>query len=404
MIISILFYFFFAVALFTLGCEDYYLSAGRDVAKKRKLILKIRPRFKVFSKKTRIGNHPFATTFTIAIILLFTIISAMRYRVGADCESYVTSFESIISGHNHLLDQDFEKSYYVICKSLGTIGFGRVGFLGFWAMLDISLFLFALKDRRYLIPFALYALVLGPYYISWMNGLRQVLASMIFLVASVYLVDQNRRILYLFLILLAIFIHKSAVILIPLAFLPIIKTRKNKYILCATVLLSFIVGQSAFVNEFLNKAEGIIAILGYDNYSDRIDYFSEISNEMSIGPRRLLLLCISLCICWMANDMSSYFNDNFFDLSFSLFFIHTCFKNHLLINASSVFWRPFLYFEVFELIVISYFLVYLLKRYTFRSPRFIIGLFLISLYTCFVCLSAASDPEEAILYKLIFLQ
>lgn len=404
MIFSIVFYICFAIALFILGWKDYSVLLEFNAKKKRRIRLKLRPKPELILKNTNTGNYPFASIYTVAVILVFTIVSALRYRVGADCESYVTSFGNIDSGRFHLLEQDFEPSYFVICKVLGSIGFGRVGFLAFWAVLDITLFLFALKDRRYLIPFALYAMVLGPYYFSWMNGMRQILASMIFLVASMYLVDQNRRVLFLLLVLVAFLFHKSALILVPIVFLPVVKTRKNKYVLSAIVLVTFAAGQIGIFNEYLTKAEGVLTLLGYDSYADRVEYFSNISNGFSLGPRRLVTLFISLAICWFAEDMSLHFRDRFFEYSFLLFFIFTCFKNNLLVNASSVFWRPFLYFEVFELITIAYTLFYLLKTYGIKSPHFIAGVFLVSLYTILVCLSVSADPEETYLYKFFFLQ
>lgn len=404
MIFSLAFYICFAFTLFVLGWKDSIVVLRGDVDRKRRLKWRILRNPGLYLKTTRIGNYPYASVYTVLIILVFTLVSALRYRVGPDCESYVTSFFNIKEGQTFHLDQDFEKSYYIICRFLGAIGFGRTGFLAFWALLDIALFLFALKDRRFLIPFALYAMVLGPYYVSWMNGMRQIVASMIFLVASVYLVDQNRRILYLLLIFLAFLFHKSALILLPLLFLPVLKIHKNKYVLCSIVLATFILGQSGILNELLAKGEGLVALLGYEDYSERLDYFSGISNEFSIGPRRLLVLFISFAICWFSDKMSDYFKDGFFEYSFLLFFFFTCFKNNLLVNASSVFWRPFLYFEVFELICIAYLLVYFLHRYGLKSYHFIIGAVFVSMYVIFACLSATHDPEEAVLYKFFFLQ
>ena len=359
------------------------------------------------NKHTVVYNNKF-TVFSWLYILLFTIVSAFRFKLGADCEEYVRFFTK---AHFAQFEEKGEYLFSYINIFLYNIGIGRVGFLGFWAFVEILFFYAALRTRKFLLPFVSLVLILGPHYYGWMNGIRQMVVICIFVYAMQQKIDNKRYFLYAFLILTGSFIHHSALILVVFLFIPNLDYFNNKYInryvVIAAVLFSAVLGQQGWVKDPLNMAAFAASNIssGYERYTDHMQVFTEeLAVDMGYGPRRLVILFVSLLIIWYYPKMKEYFNDKFLVFSFTVFVIFAIFPENILSSVHSSMSRPFMYFKPFKIICNAYLLYYLHKKIRKRPIPFFVTLVLSLCYMIIDNIAEANNPDESTLFKFIFTQ
>lgn len=389
MIISILLYIIFGSILFVLGRKEWSITKSRGVG-----IKKTDDRW---------------TIYTIIGICFFILISGIRYGVGVDCESYVFNYEW---GRMSELRRN-EWGYIGLVNILRGIGANRVIYLGALAALQIIPFYYALRRRKYLYPYVGFLLFVGPFYLSWMNGIRQAIAACFFVLASVYIVDNKKKapsIIAAILIILAAQFHNSAYVLLVFLLIPVWDIFKNKYINIAVLVFCAIVGQLSLVTGYLDGLLGNLNIESdfYSDYTTHLDAFLEDDKSMSYGPRRIIILLLSIELLWFAPKMKAFYDDKFFIYSFNLFFINNCIGENLFSNVNLIFRRPFYYTQPFELICFAYLLYYFYKGYernkgNKENSKTLLYLFTMGISCCYIimqCLANAGRVGETTLYKI----
>ncbi len=381
MLFSIFTYIIFGITLAILACQDVAMSRS---------VPKYRYRF---------------TSYSWIYIFVFTLVSGLRFRLGADCEEYVYSYV-----HAHFYES-YSKGEYLfgsLSSFLYNLGVGRVGFLGFWAFVEIVFFYAALRARKYLLPFVSLVLVLGPHYYDWMNGIRQMVVTCMFVYAIQQKIDNNKYVLYAILIYIGSFIHHSSLLLFVFLIVPNIDYFNNKifnkYVIISLVIISAVLGQSGWVKEPLNALSLLLGDVdtGYEGYTGRMQWFTEeLATNMSYGPRRLIILFVSLLIIWYYPKMKEYYNDKFLIFSYTVFVLFAIFPENILSSVHSSMSRPFMYFKPFKLICNAYLLFYLQHQYRKHPLVFYMVLALSICYMIIDNITEASNPEESTLFKFV---
>src|SRR5690554_4193783 len=86
-------------------------------------------------------------------------------------------------------------------------------YFGFLAFLQLFFIYRAFKDQRYLYPFLGIVILFGPEFLSWMNGIRQMLAATMF-VFAIQFIQKRQLWKYVGTIVLASLFHTSAIVLL----------------------------------------------------------------------------------------------------------------------------------------------------------------------------------------------
>lgn len=95
---------------------------------------------------------PFWSPEIVASICLFGIIAGARFDVGVDYPTYYQTYIRIQSGYP--IDRDtFEPAFVVITDLMAKSDFHYFFYFAFWAILQISFIYYALKDKKYLLPY-----------------------------------------------------------------------------------------------------------------------------------------------------------------------------------------------------------------------------------------------------------
>ena len=381
MILSIFLYSFFAFVLFIMGRNEWVVTK------------KIQP-------TSLVKSH--WTPSAYILIAFFIIISGLRYRVGVDCESYVDMLKEGASNYHYDRIEPFFKA---IVNTIRALFPSRFFYLSILAALEIIPFYYALRTRKFLYPYIGILLFMGPFYLIWMNGIRQSIAACFFVLASVILVDgaNNKRLIAALIIIVAAQFHTSAYVLLAFLFLPIHwNLFRNRYINIAILLVCAIVGQTGFLSSVLGGYTEVETGDFYSNYNLELILAQE--SYMPYGPRRIVILLLSLMTLWFASEMKDQYKDKFFVFSFNLFFIHACLCENLFSNVSFIFRRPFIYTYPFEMICFAYLLFFLRQKYKTNSFVYLAAMGLSCLFILIECYASMGNPDETSLFKFIFLQ
>jgi len=244
-------------------------------------------------------------------------------------------------------------------------------YFAFWAFLQLFFIYRAFKDERYLYPFLGMIIILGPHYLSWMNGMRQMLAVTMFVFSIQYI--KNRKLIpYFITIFLATLIHKSAILFLIFYFIPQKDYFKNRYINLGLLIVTLIMGLNPNWMQAFEYIERTLAVIGYDRYAERFDIMVEYRREMAIGPRRISILLLNILTIWYSPKLKQVFKNTNYLIYFNFAFVGVLLYN-LFANTSHIFLRPVSYFTIFLALTTAYLLYYLKpqKKYIV-SLRFLI--------------------------------
>lgn len=342
----------------------------------------------------------FTKSYFIIPILVFCLFAAVRYRVGVDCESYkdiyyeISQFgvshraENIESGFKSLISftNAFTSSHYVLFFIL--------------AFLEIGLYYIALAKERYVLIFLGISLILTGHYWSLMNGMRQNIAACAFVAMIPWLLDKKKWIFFVAGTILAMTMHRSALLLLPLGLMAYFLRNKipNKYLQFTMIVVSFLL-MNKFDNIFSNTMLEFASEAGYDE--TEISIYTELEATQYTFGLRMILQYIVFCIVIAYSDkMYKLFNSKVFNMMYNLFFIGIClsiiFYNNFTIQ------RSLYYLTCFVPVVVSYFMFYLWNN----KQKLILSLTIILLLTQVIwsIYSTASSlgPFEYMLYKFDF--
>lgn len=385
MILSILTYLILALALYALA-QNYVISNN--------LYLE------------RYGQSPrFFMPQIWLSLLIFGLICGLRYNVGVDNLVYI-KFYSFVLNEANAFNEHFEPLFLLITRLFSYSGFHWSVWLGFWGVIQIGFTYYSVKDYRFLLPYLALFIVLGPTFLSWTNGLRQCVVICIFYWAIQFAV-QKRYIVYSCIVLGCLFIHKSAVLLLPMYFLyqyPWVPSKK--YVQLIFVIVCTIIGLTPTWLDIMNNIKPLLDSIDYKSYADNLERISKSNDIMGWGPARIGIWLLDIMTIWVYSILNSQYKfPKLFNVFFFSFFWGICAFN-LFSNTSHIFLRPIAYLRDFRLLIVPICLYYLKKDNQERT------LFLMSclayFYTLYGTIKAYTDnglgdnsPE---VYKFFFLQ
>ena len=196
MLQSFFIYITAGILLFILGNISYKRSISRNL---------------INNKKTS-----FWSLEILLLLLVFATLSGLRWNVGVDYLEYLNNFNRV--GLN-LEGRFTEISFKYFTRLLAINGIHFSFYFGIISFFQLYFIYKLFQNEKYLYPFLAIIILFGPEFLSWMNGIRQMLAATIF-VWSIQFIKNKEFIKYLLVILFASTIHLSAIVLISIYFIP----------------------------------------------------------------------------------------------------------------------------------------------------------------------------------------
>ncbi len=312
--------------------------------------------------------------FLWGYIFFFTIISAIRWKVGSDCDSYVYNFVTGTTARWRRAHYDREWISLLITFLPTYLHLPHWVGMGIMAFLQILFITLALKtDKKNLLFFPI-ILFGGYYYLMLMNVVRQMLVGCIFLWATRFIVNKQPW-HYAGFILLSALIHHSALLLIPLYFIPsAIQLLDKRKLILLVYTLCIVVG------IFIPKMEWLaIPIEWFGNMLGYSTYTTDICNilrgqpsdmeRMSYGPTQISYMLVGYIIIWFSPLIKKMQSTNsLIEIWYGLAVLFGC-LHFLLCNINMAAPRVATTFLIFPMVLASI-LLRLLTEKCYKSHRY----------------------------------
>lgn len=363
----------------------------------------------LFGKFAAVGSTRFShgvsvapkaiNTWFILMVTLFTVICAIRFNVGTDYPRYLSAY---VTGRVAKAEK-FELLFKGISTFLHNHRIHPSIYFGVWAFIQIFFFLLAFKKEKYLYPYLMFFLFTNGLFLSWMNGIRQDLATCIWLFSLTYIT--NKKIIpYVICCIIAFMFHRSAIILIIFYPLFVKGTYFNKIpVQLAFIALAFILRYT--FDSYIMSLNSIInfytQVTGYNDFE-----IENLYNQMAVdrggsGVVLFIRAIIYLIIIFYSKKMKLFFNSRHFNLIYMFFIIGFFTKYAIPVGAITIA-RPFRYFSFFLTIILAYFIYFLYNEKKLKNGK-VFGFCIILLYlSIFIISQFKASIESFTIFQFFF--
>lgn len=243
----------------------------------------------------------------VTAVLFYIALSSVRWLTTWDFSMYYNYYVSMQS-LGDFSRENFEPGFDFISSMMAQAGLHYAFFFGFWATIHILLLAYALRHRKVLLPWISLCLFLGPYYIWWMSTIRQAILECL-LVVMIELIIRRKFWIYCAVAIAAMLIHKMAVLLIPLYFVPLIPIKTAKRwmpyaLLAACVLLGSF---PQWIKWCFDQVGQLFSLVGYGHYYRLFNTDVTYAFRDMIGPARLFPLLTGIIIIWYYPEIKRMF-------------------------------------------------------------------------------------------------
>ena len=317
---------------------------------------------------------PFYSWEIMLSLFVFAFVAGARYHTGYDHAMYLEQYQHLQQTGEFSRD-NFEYGFEWISKIFAWCHSHYFFFFAFWALLQIGFLYFGLRNRKHLLCWVGLGIMCGSFFLNWMNSVRQSVVVCLF-VALISLIENRKLKQYLWIFLIVIvaaFIHKSALLLLPVFLILFLMSYynkdikvSNKWVLLAVLSGFVLLGIKPFWIDYFSNYQWFLDLTGYQNYGNLDDpNVAGKFRTLNWGPSRMCILIANVFVIWFYADMKSYFKaDKLLPYFFLLAFVGMCLSN-LLINTSHFILRPVEYFTMFYLLMGAYLMVYFVKNKKF---------------------------------------
>lgn len=222
------------------------------------------------------------------VILPYIIWSGFRSDNFGDTYAYRKAFFKApqLSGiSNYLNEFDKDKGFRILTVLIKNV-IGNSDVMYFLILAAFQLLIIYYICRKYSCDywFSIFIFVASTDYLSWMhNGIRQFTAVVVTLYAVIQMMEK-RRILAVFLVLLAATFHGSAIIMLPVIFVIQGKAFNKKTLFCAVLCIIALF----YIDRFTSLLETLLADT---QYSDTISTMRTLDDD-GTNPVRVLVYAI----------------------------------------------------------------------------------------------------------------
>lgn len=326
-------------------------------------------------------------------IFLYAIIFGLRWDVGNDYIGYKYFFETI---NNFNSDSNHEIGFVTLALFIKLLYLQYPWFFGIIAFLQLYIFSYCIKSEKYLYPYFVFVFFIGTWWLSFANGLRQILAFCIF-ACSLKFIEKKKWLYYYLFVALAISMHKSSFLLILAYPFFIFKDEwfKNRVIEFILIGVSLFL---LFTDLIGSKVDDIVSLVliseDYGHYAEML--ITE--NASSIGLGWMMNLCLYFILIYYSRDIKRFYKSKKVNYLYDLSFIGICLS--IIFDKSMILNRLNYYFFYMVILFQSYALYYFnhKKKYLFYVTTIIIFLQFVA------CIINSVDPRYHSAFKFIWQQ
>lgn len=348
---------------------------------------------------------PFVCWEIVASIILFAIVAGARYKTGYDHYHYLRQYYLLRDGAG-FTRQDFEPGFKWITQAFAACKAHEFFYFAFWGGLQLGLFYFAFRKNKPLLAWIPVVIMLGGYFVNWMNTIRQVVVECAF-VAMVPLCTTSKRTLLCAAVALAFAsIHFTAFLVV--VFLGIMwmmrRVELSRPVMFAIYAGCVVLGVYPVWFTVVTHLSSYLQGTDYHKYIPLInDMVSGGYRFTNWGPNHILAVASQAMLLWFYPEVrKANPGDKSFKSFFDLMFIGLCMTN-LLINTSHFVLRPFEYLTLCSIVVLAYTLKHLFECRKWLQFTMLAGSSLTITYIAVVkAVLVPTDINTPFLYNFLF--
>ena len=339
---------------------------------------------------------------------LVTLFMALRYHTGYDHEMYMEQYAYLVE-HGKFLRPDFEPGFLLVTKVFAAIKAHYAFYFAFWALAQVAAIFFALRHRKFVLPWVMVLLLLGPYSINYLTFMRQwTIACLMLLTLPLF---ERRNIgsflVFLLFVALAMTIHKSAILLVLFYWLPfgkIASLSRRTYIIA--IVACIVLGLLPYWIIILRPLKPLMLAV-YAKYDYLLTPLLNLEfSYMNWGFLHCTTVFTHVFALWFFPQVRRMFSDDkWLPIIFTIAFLGVCYEN-LFINTSYFLVRPCDFTYIFLLILLGYTFTYLYKER--KLLPLAIGVIVMMAYVFINVLKVSRLPEgeqaRVVLYNFFFMQ
>lgn len=244
------------------------------------------------SSSYRIKKKEYKAPFFLASFFVLFLLAALRYGIGTDYfATYVPLFNGIANGTRAFNEMGF--NLFVKCLQLFTNN--SQWFFVVTSFITITLTYYAIKNNSYIYWLSIFIYLFGGFYYYGYSGIRQALATAIFLYAIKYIRTHQFR-NYILCIIVAFSFHNIAILYLPIYWIGKIKIEKKTRFL--------IIGISYIISPFIGEI--FRTIISYTQYGWYLGSKFDIGEDnILLGLINIYTLLIGLFLCKEKKDYES---------------------------------------------------------------------------------------------------
>lgn len=332
----------------------------------------------------------FPLRFSLAI-LIFAFFAGVRWDVGIDHLTYLSEYLSL-QQNGFTRREDFEPAYIALQQLLVSLHAPFYIYFGIVAALQIILASAFLKNERYLLPFFWFLVMTDGIFFSWMNIMRQTLAGAGMLCLLSASLEKRRWLYFCTGMFFLSFIHKSAIIIMPLCLLFFLKLEKltiSRTIQYILLFAAIIISTMNVWRDMIAMVDSIFQFIGYDERFNTAQLENLEVRNMNFGGRQILSLLLNLIIIAYSPLLRKSYPNKKFGLAYILFIVF--YVTHYLFMSNMTFSRIANQFLPFRAVIMAYLLYYLFHIRRTKN-NILIGLLIISI--CCIQLLASIYLDE----------
>lgn len=304
----------------------------------------------------------------IVSVLFFAAVAGARFKTGYDHLAYLCQY-IYLRDLDGFTRADYEIGFQAISKLFAMVGAHEFFYFAFWGGLQLGLFYYAFRKNKPLLMWIPIVIMLGGYFVNWMNTIRQVVVECA-MVAMIPMCKTSKHTLIACALSIALATIHITALLIPL-FLGVMwlmrkceLSRRTMFVaLGACVVLGLYPIWLTPLARVVNVLEGT----DYQKYIPLVnDMVAKGYRFTPWGPNHTLVVVSQLLLVWLYGQVREHFKgDEVLRSFFNLSFVGMCLSN-LLINTSHFVLRPIEYLTLCQVVVVAYTL-----KYLFDTKRFV---------------------------------
>ncbi len=335
------------------------------------------------------GELSFFSWEILTSVAILATVAGMRWMTGYDHEKYYNQYLSVLDT-GEFMRFHFEPLFRWVTYSFAAVNAHFTLYFGFWALLQFGLLYYGLRHDKHLLPWVALVLMLGPWFLFYMNTIRQYVIESLFIVL-VPLIARRRFWLYVACVVPAVLLHRFAWLLLFLygfAFLPVRKSG-NRWWALGALAAAILSGLKPYWLTVFKPLSTWFSSLGLGWWYEQ--NFAEIVNGgfrwVAFGPSRVAGLVVIVLLVLLYPQVKRHFkHDKVLPYFYAIMLVGECLHN-LFINTSFYFLRPIELLTICTLVMTAYTLSYL-----YQKRRY----WLLPLMLVFSCSNATIDLVKSV--------